>query len=102
LWVDGRMIGYHLMVENPNRAFLRRNKIDDAGNLYKIRWYNQGIVGQPDKKTNPQAGHDDVIAIITKLSKTSGDEQWKLIQENFDVDEMATYFAVNMVLSHWD
>jgi spore coat protein CotH len=25
-----------------------------------------------------------------------------VIQENFDVQQVATYFAVNMVLSHWD
>ena len=25
-----------------------------------------------------------------------------MIQENFDVNQMATFFAVNMVLSHWD
>jgi len=25
-----------------------------------------------------------------------------VIQDNFNVNEVATYFAVNMVLSHWD
>jgi hypothetical protein len=25
-----------------------------------------------------------------------------VIQDNFNVNQVATYFAVNMVLSHWD
>jgi hypothetical protein len=100
--VDGRTAGYHLMIENPNRSFLRRNKVDDNGSLYKIRWFGRGIVGQHEKKTNLQSGHDDLIAIIDLLRQTRGEQQWKVIQENFNVEQVATYFAVNMVLSHWD
>jgi hypothetical protein len=102
LWVDGRMTGYHLMIEQPNRSFLRRNKVRDDGNLYKLIWYGGGVVGQHEKKTYPQTGHDDLLAVIDQLRKTQGEEQWKVIQENFNVDQVATYFAVNMVLSHWD
>ena len=102
LYVDGRMTGYHLAVENPNRSFLRRNKLDDSGDLFKIRWFGNGVVGQHERKTNTQAGHDDLVALITQLRKTRGDEQWKLIQDNFNVNQVATYFAVNMVLDHWD
>jgi hypothetical protein len=43
-----------------------------------------------------------VVSITDRLGKTSGDEQWKVIQDNFNLNEVATYFAVNMVLSHWD
>lgn len=102
LYVDGRMVGYHLMIEQPNSAFLRRNNVHDSGNMYKIRWFGNGIVGQHDKKTNTQAGHDDLLTVVQKLQNTEGEEQWKVIQDNFNVNQVATYFAVNMVLSHWD
>jgi hypothetical protein len=102
MWVDGRPVGYQLMIENPNRAFLRRNKVDPDGNLYKIIWYGNGLVGTHQKRTNPHSGHDDVVKLVEKLRATSGDAQWKVIQENFDVPQVATYFAVNMVLDHWD
>ena len=102
LFVDGRMVGYHLVVENPNRSFIRRNKLDDGGDLFKIRWFGRGVAGQHERKTNPQGGHDDLVALIDQLRRTKGDEQWKVIQENFNVNEVATYFAINMVLSHWD
>jgi hypothetical protein len=102
LWLDGRMVGYHLAVERINASFLRRNEIAGGGNLYKMLWTGRDVVGQHEKKTNKHLGHDDVLSITDRLGKTSGDEQWKLIQEDFNVDQVAIYFAVNMVLSHWD
>lgn len=100
--VDGHMLGYHLMIEQPNKSFLRRNGLRDDGDLYKILWYQSGVVGQHEKKTNPTTGHDDLVKTVRSLQTLRGEAQWKYIQENFDVNEVATYFAVNMVLSHWD
>jgi len=104
LSVGGQPQGYHLIVERPSRGFLRRNKVDDHGNLYKARWFGQGIVGQHVKKTHPESGHDDLLALVDLLNKTERrpDAQWAAIEKYFDVDGMATHYAVNLVLSHWD
>jgi hypothetical protein len=102
LWIDGNLVGYHLLVEQPNRAFLRRNKLKEGGNLYKILWYERGVVGQHEKKTNRHLGHDDIVALIEQLESTKGDEQWALIQKHFNVPQVVNYFAVNSCLSHWD
>jgi len=102
LWQNGRPLGYHLLVEQPNRAFLRRNNIRDDGNLYKILWYERGVVGQHEKKTHTREGHDDVVALVEALEKSTGAAQWEVIRKHFDVEQVVNYFAVNMVLSHWD
>jgi hypothetical protein len=104
LWVDGKPVGYHLLVERPNKSFLRRNKRDDNGNLYKAIWWGQGVAGTHEKKTNTKTGHEDLLAIVDLLekSKADPDQQWAVIQQHFDVDEMAGYFALNIVLAHWD
>ena len=104
LSVDGLPQGYHLAVERPTKAFLRRNEVDDDGNLYKARWFGQGVVGQHVKKTHTNGGHDDLLALIDKLDETrdNPDARWEVIRNNFDVEQVATHFAVNMVLSHWD
>lgn len=102
IWQDGQPLGYHLLVEQPNRAFLRRNKIADDGNLYKILWYERGVVGQHEKKTNTREGPDDIVELVDALGKAKGDALWELIKKNFDVRQVVNYFAVNTVLSHWD
>lgn len=101
-WMNGQPIGYQLLVEQPNRGFLRRNKVRDDGNLYKLLWFGNGLTGQHAKKTNKREGHQDLQALVTELNKTRDREQWDIIKKNFDVEEVANYFAVNMVLSYWD
>ncbi len=102
LWQSGKPAGYSLLIEQPNRAFLRRNQINDDGNMYKLLWFGGDLIGQHEKHTNRRLGHADLTAVVEGLEKTTGDAQWEFIRKNFDVEEVATYFAVNMVLSHWD
>lgn len=102
LQIDGQPAGYQLLIEQPNRSFLRRNRIRDDGNLYKILWYEQGVVGQHEKKTRVHSSHEDIVQLIDALEKTSGAEQWEVIRKNFEVEEVANYFAVSIAISNWD
>jgi hypothetical protein len=102
LTVNGRSLGLHLLVEQPNKSFLARNGRDSSGNLYKLIWYGEGIVGQHEKKTNPGTGHGDIVQLVTDLRRTSGAEQWAFIERNFNVEECVNYYAVNMCIQNWD
>lgn len=100
--VNGRELGYHLLVEQPNRAFLERNKIETGGNLYKLLWYGQDVADKHEKKNNPETGHRDLVELINGLERTRGAAQWEFIRKHFNVEEVINYFAVNMCLTHWD
>lgn len=102
LWLDDKPQGYYLLVEQPNPGFLRRHGKDPDGNLYKLIWYNQGIVAQHERKTNRRGSYDDLIQVIEALNRTSGTEQWEVIRQNFNVDEFINYYAVNMCIQNWD
>ena len=102
LWVDGRLCGYYLVIEQPNKAFLARNTRNDNGSLYKVYWMYQGLVEQHHKKTRLATEYDDLIGLEGGLSRTSGDQQWEFIQKNFNVDEFTGYYAVNMCIQNWD
>lgn len=104
VWVDGKSVGHHLIVERVNRSFLRRNKIDEGGNLYKLLWMGRDPISQHEKQTHKKAGHKDLLALLDQLDSTKANpqQQWEIIKSSFDVDAVAAYFAVNMVLSHWD
>jgi hypothetical protein len=102
VWLDGRLLGYQLLIEQPNKAFLTRNQRDDTGFLYKLIWQGSGIVGQHEKKTRPASGYDDLTAVIQGLDRTSGADQWEFIRTNFNVAECVNYYAVNMCIQNWD
>ena len=99
---DGQWQGLQLLIEQPNRSFLERNHRDTSGNLYKLLWYESGIVGQHEKKTNLRNGHADLVNLVNELTKTRGEAQWKVIEKNFNVPEMINYYAVNMCIQNWD
>ncbi|MEO8429485.1 MAG: CotH kinase family protein [Verrucomicrobiota bacterium] len=102
LWVDGRLLGYHLLLDQPDKSFLTRHGRDDSGNMYKLQWFGQGVVGKHVKKTNRSTGHDDLLKVINGLNKKSGADQWEFIKENFNVEELVNYFVVNMCIQNWD
>ena len=102
LWVDGQPLGYHLLVEQPNKSFLIRNRRDDSGHLYKLIWYGDDVIGKHEKKTPLNEGHDGLLAAIEGLNETRGTAQWAFIQKHFNVEEFINYFAVNMCLQNWD
>jgi spore coat protein H len=102
LWQDGRLLGYHVLFEQPNKSFLARHAGDDTGNLYKLLWYGHGVIGQHEKKTNLSTGHDDLVQVIDGLNRTTGAQQWEFIQKNFNVEQFINYYAVNMCIQNWD
>lgn len=105
LSIDGRPAGQVLLIERPNKGFLRRNGVDAGGNLYKVNWWGGGLEGTHERKTNTRpGGHADLKEVLSLLQKTRGrpDEQWEVIQKHIDVDQMATMFAVSVLLSNWD
>lgn len=102
LWLNGKASGYSILIEQPNKAFLRRNGIDDGGTMYKLLWFGDGLAGQHEKHSHKRTGHAELEALMGGLEKAAGAAQWEYIRKHFDVPEVANYFAVNMVLSHWD
>lgn len=104
LYENGQLLGLHLAFEQPNKTFLRRNKIRDDGNMYKLLWFGGDVVGQHEKKTNLDEGHEDVIRLVKVVEHLDQDPdaQWKVIEKQFDVPQVSTFFAVTTVLTHWD
>ena len=102
VWSNGRPVGYHLLVEQPNRDFLKRTGRDESANLYKIIWHGQDIQSQHEKKSNFTNGHDDIKQIVAQLEQTQGKAQWAVIEKNFNVAEFTSYYAVNMCIQNWD
>ncbi len=101
-WEDGHPLGYQLLLEQPNKAFLTRNQRDDRGYLYKVNYWSQGLVAQHGKRTRRATTSEDLVALHSGLTGKSGDAQWEFIRQNFNVEEFTGYYAVNMCIQNWD
>lgn len=99
---NGRPMGYHLFVEQPNTSFLDRIGRDPKGDLYKILWYGRDVIGQHEKKNNPASGHVLLVATIEGFRGATGAAQWQFIQQRFEVEQCATYFALGQCIQNWD
>ena len=102
LQVNGKPAGYHLLFEHINGSFLARNELPSDGDLYKILWWGSTPAGMHQRKGDWDGGHEELLALIQSLSQVQEKDQWQLIEKHFDVGQVATYLAVNTVLSHWD
>ena len=102
LWIDKRPVGYHLIVEQPNKSFLRRIGRDETGAVYKALWYGNGLVEQNEKKTRLHDGHADLVELIEGLQSARGSAQWKWIQDRIDVDQFCNYYAACQCIQNWD
>ena len=101
-WIDGKPIGFQLMLEQPNKSFLRHNNIDATGNLYKAIWFGGTLIQRHEKKTHTHTGHEDLTELMDKLLKAKGDDQWTFIKKTFDAEEMVNLYATRTILSDWD
>ncbi len=101
-WVDGQPLGFLLLIEQPNKSFLRHNGLDPGGNMYKAVWFGGDVVARHEKKTRTHEGHADLLKLVNRLNATKGDEQWAVIKAEFDVEQVAAHYAVRTVLSDWD
>ncbi len=101
-WIDGKPIGFQLLLEQPNKAFLRHNNYDASGTLYKAQWTGGTLVQRHEKKTHTHTGHEDLIELMNQLLKAKGADQWAVIKKNFDTEEMVNLYATRTVLSDWD
>jgi len=66
LAMNGQTLGYHLVIEQVNNAFLRRNRLDPDGDLFKILGYGGGIAGQHEKQNHPDHDHAALSALVAK------------------------------------
>jgi hypothetical protein len=101
-WYNGRPVGYHLFVEQPNSSFLRRVQRDPDGDLFKLIWYGGDLIGQHEKKNNPESGHAQLVETVEALNQTPASKRWTEIERRFQVAEFVNYYAVSMLIQNWD
>ncbi len=101
--VNGEDMGIYSNVESLKKDFLRRHFADDSGNLYESGGeFRPGETNGFQPKVNKTAPDcSDLTGVVDALQANDANFRSEL-ETVVDVDAFATYWAMEVLLSHWD
>jgi len=102
--VQGKNRGIYSHLEPINKPFLRRAFGNDSGNLYEgqVADFNAGLAANFEAKTNKSRNdRSDIQAVIDALA-VDDTEVWNSINTVIDGDEFLSFWAMEVLLGHWD
>jgi parallel beta-helix repeat protein len=104
--LNDTFFGIYLLVENMDKSFLKRNQLDEKGNLYKATHDGacmsnyDNIKEKWEKKTNEKESWGDLEKLIKEVNTVPSKEFHFWAKHRFDYDELINYVAMNMLLAN--
>ena len=100
---NGGYFGLYAAMEHPDKRFLKRNGMNDAGNLYKAYYaVEQRDGGIYEKKTNEDGDYSDLVTFLHALHDTPPANLVAFFQQNVDTDMMIDYQASQILVNNSD
>ena len=106
LSLNGKFWGLYLQVENMDKAFLDRNKLDAKGNLYKATKdgaclsHFDDISVKWEKKNNKETSSEDLQVLINQIDTVSIGRYKAYLEKTFEYDKLISIIAMNMLIQH--
>jgi hypothetical protein len=102
VWLNGRDLGFYVLKEGFDVAFLRRYFDDPSGNLY-----DGGFVTDLNAALKKQSGSNpddrsDLQALVKACSEPDLAKRWERVAQLVDIDHFVTFMALELVMCHWD
>jgi spore coat protein H len=97
--LNGRDLGFYMLVEAMNKGFLKRELGNGGGNLY------EGETKDIDQKLDQENGDDtsqnDLKALVRAVKALAG-ERFSKVQAVLDVDQFTSFLAMEMLTAGID
>ncbi len=102
--VNGEDLGLFVHVEEIKEPFLERYFGDVNGNLYEgtVSDFNRGYRGTFEKKNNEETNDWSDIEAVTAALEDPSPAGLETLAELVDLDQFLTFWAVEVLLGHWD
>ncbi|MBI4584433.1 MAG: CotH kinase family protein [Planctomycetes bacterium] len=95
--------GLFIHLEQVDEAFLRRNQLDEQGDIWKSSSGTAVSAGGYEKKTNLRAGNQQLNEFIARMGRARSEtEREKFIAEAFDAERFRDYLVTTAVISNAD
>lgn len=100
--LNGKTLGFYVLVEGYNKRFLKRHFKSTRGNLY-----DGGSGGDITKALEVDAGENpddrsDLAALLAAARETNASVRLSQLEQQLDVDRFLTFAALEVLLQHWD
>jgi hypothetical protein len=97
--LNSRDLGFYVLAEGMNKAFLKQHFSDATGNLYDVN--AQDIDGRMIQ-SNGTAGDQSDVSALVKAARLPSDERAKALPEILDVDRFLSFLAISMLAAQHD
>jgi hypothetical protein len=100
--LNGRPLGFYVLVEGYNKRFLKRHFKSTQGNLY-----DGGSGGDIAKALEVDSGEhpedrSDLAGLLAATRETNATVRLARLEQVLDVDRFLTFAALEVLLQHWD
>jgi hypothetical protein len=100
--LNGRTLGFYVLVEGYNKRFLKRHFKSTRGNLY-----DGGSGGDISKALEVDSGENpedrsDLAALRLATRETNPNERLARLEQLVDADRFFTFAALEVLFQHWD
>lgn len=101
--VNGKNLGVYSNLESIDDPFLNTHFGSDNGNLYEAQAsdFRPGWTVTFEKKNNPNAGREDLDAVVTALQCNDTDLPDRLGRV-LDLDAFINFWVMEGLINHWD
>jgi len=99
---NGDYFGLYAAFEHPDSRFLRRNHLNDEGNLYKATASREERNGVYEKKTNQSTGASDLTAFLNAMHDTPSAQLSAFFQQNTQPDLIIDYQLGQVLINNSD
>lgn len=102
--VNGEDLGVYTHVESMKKDFVRRWFPEPLGELYEgnVSDFRAGWTGTFERKYDEDTPASDIIDRVTAAAAVPDDQLIDALEEVVDLDELFTFWAVEVVIGHWD
>ena len=100
--LNGRALGFYVLVEGYNRRFIKRHFKSAKGNLY-----DGGSGGDITKPLEVDSGDErenrsDLAALVAASRDKNASNRLARLEQVLDVDRFLTFAALEVLFQHWD
>lgn len=102
VWLNGRDLGFYVLKEGMDEAFVKRHYKNAKGNFYDGA-FCADIDGPAEKEFGDGPDdRSDLKDVIAACREGDQAKRWQMIQEKVAIDEFISFAAMELMMCHWD